>query len=264
VQFKDKRAVVYGAAICAVLLPAGAFGQAASPPVGAAAPVFKPTYEQDTAKPGQDYHSFRLALPIASLCQSACMADVQCHAWEYDPRQSPPTCWLKSKDAAPVKAPGHAAGVVQPDANTSPPASPPIVFRMAILSAAQNPVHCIDVPNSQFVQGAKLQMWDCNNTNAQLFSFNLTSQQLMIGNLCVQVPANAAAGAAAVLGPCSAQPNVQWSVKQNGNWAQLVGLKGLCLSSGGQTQAPDGTPLQIAACANTAAQYWGFNRMSGQ
>ena len=30
---------------------------------------------------------------------------------------------------------------------------------------------CIDVPNSNFVDGAQLQMWDCNGTGAQKWTF---------------------------------------------------------------------------------------------
>jgi Ricin-type beta-trefoil lectin domain/PAN domain len=261
----NRTPVVWCAAVWLGLSGAVAFAQGTAPPTGGAgtpAAPFTTTYEQDTDRPGQDYYSFPTSLPVASLCQMACIADARCHAWAYNPpRQSSPTCWLKSKVPIPVKSPGLVAGVVRPDPTAPPPPLPPLIVKMTIESSAQNPVLCIDVPNAQFVQGANLQMWDCNNTVAQLFSFDLREQQLTIGNLCVQVAANAAQGAPVVLGACSAQTNVLWSVKMNGNWAQFVGLNGLCIGTGGA--AKDGAPLQIATCANTPTQLWGFSRMSG-
>jgi hypothetical protein len=260
----NRTPAIWCAALWLGFLSATAFAQGTPPPTSGAAtpaPAFTPTYEQNTDRPGQDYYNFPASLPVASLCQMACVADARCHAWAYNPGQSAPACWLKSKVPAPVKSSGVVAGVVRPDPTALPPPSPPLLVKMAIQSSAQKPVLCIDVPNAQFVQGAKLQMQDCTNTNAQLFSFNLTTQQLTIGNLCVQVAANAAQGAPVILGACSTQPNVLWSVKLNGNWAQFVGLKGLCLGTGGP--AKDGVPLQIATCANTPTQLWGFSRMSG-
>jgi hypothetical protein len=249
---RHRTAAVCSTAISFALLTGVAFGQA---------PAFKPTYEQNIGRPGEDYHHFQLSMADARLCQMACLADAQCHAWEYDPSQEPTTCWLKSKAPPPVKTPAHIAGVVQPDGSTAlaPPA--PQIVQMAIQSSAQNPARCIDVPNAQFTQGARLQMYDCNNSIGQLFSYDLTSQHLMIGDLCVQAAGDAKPGADVVLGPCSGQANLAWKVTLKDASAQFIGVNGLCMDSGGQ--AGNGAPLKVWACWATIAQSWGFSRVKG-
>ena len=81
--------------------------------------------------------------------------------------------------AAALMPPGDLA------AQTTPPSQ---VLQMVIQSHPNAGQKCIDTPFSQFVAGAKLQLWDCNNTNAQTFEYDLGAQRLGIGNLCVDSP----------------------------------------------------------------------------
>jgi hypothetical protein len=56
---------------------------------------------------------------------------------------------------------------------------------------------CIDVPDANFADGARLQMWGCNNTNAQKWSFTggtLRSEN----NKCMDVAGGSTAGGAAI------------------------------------------------------------------
>jgi hypothetical protein len=238
-------------AILFALLTGLAFGQA---------PTFKPTFEKDTDRQGQDYHNFHPAAPSAQLCQMACIADAQCRAWAYGPAdQSSQTCWLKNKVPPPVKWAGHVAGVVRPEGPIQAAAATPNIVQMAIQSSAQHAVRCIDVPNAQFTQGVRLQMYDCNDTAAQLFCYNLTTQHLIIGNLCVQAAGNAQQGAAVILGPCSEQASASWKVVAKGDWVQFVRVNDLCLDTGGP--ANNGAQLQVWQCSGAGAQLWGFSRV---
>src|SRR3974390_1812503 len=59
-------------------------------------------------------------------------------------------------------------------------------LRMVVQSHPSLGGKCIDVFNRQILPGMPVQMWDCNNGLTQTFSYDETSQQLMIGNLCVE------------------------------------------------------------------------------
>jgi hypothetical protein len=221
--------------------------------------AFKPTVEQDTARPGQDFHHFTPSEPSASLCQMACLADVQCRAWEYDAtRPNESICWLKNKVPAPQKAIGHIAGVVRPEGPTD--AGPPVIVQLAIRSSVPNVVRCVDVQGGRFTQGARLWLYDCNTTVSQLFSYDLASRHLMISNLCVQADGTGKQGAALVLGACSGDANRSWKVEFKQDHAQLIGASGLCLDVPGG-RFDNGVPLQVWACNGMISQLWNFTRV---
>jgi PAN domain len=90
-------------------------------PVFAQTPSFQPTYEENTARRGQDYRSFHPMAPSALYCQQACLTEGQCRAWSYDGAgvsgDKQPTCWLKSGVPEAADAQGLFSGVVRPDSN---------------------------------------------------------------------------------------------------------------------------------------------------
>jgi hypothetical protein len=59
------------------------------------------------------------------------------------------------------------------------------VQRITLQSAPDGGGKCIDVPRSEFKAGIRLQMWDCNDTAAQTFSFDASSGRMTIESLCV-------------------------------------------------------------------------------
>ena len=54
-------------------------------------------------------------------------------------------------------------------AQGAPPAQ---VLQMVIRSHPNAGSKCLDTPYSQFIAGKKLQLYDCNNTNAQTFGYD--------------------------------------------------------------------------------------------
>jgi hypothetical protein len=94
---------------------------------------------------------------------------------------------------------------------------PAATYRMVIQSPPDVGGRCIDVPNSQFVRGMRVQLWDCNKTIAQTFSYDDTNQQLMIGDLCVESWGRGDPQDGVGLGSCSGQANQHWKMTASGN-----------------------------------------------
>src|SRR5229473_7025598 len=58
-------------------------------------------------------------------------------------------------------------------------------FQAALQISPQGGGRCIDVPDRKFVQGQGLQMLDCNNSPAQIFTYDPANMRLAIGGLCI-------------------------------------------------------------------------------
>lgn len=132
-------------------------------------------------------------------------------------------------------------------------------YRMVIQSHPDVGGKCIDVPNHQFVTGMRLQMWDCNNSVGQIFSYDETSQELTIGNLCVVSWGLGNPQDAVGLGSCNGGGKRPWKMMANGAYYQIVGVNGLCLDIRYGVQAKEnGTPLDINTFASGSAvqQLW--------
>jgi hypothetical protein len=160
--------------------------------------------------------------------------------------------------------------------------------KMTIQSHPDVGAKCIDVPYAQFFRGMRLQMWNCGkivvwgqpNTEvtlgvarksgrseirvrlgeapvdgpaAQAFTYDEKSQQLKIGNLCVESWGQGEAQDAVGLGACSNGDAQHWKLIQSGQYQQIVGTKGLCLEPRNGAK-DDGAPLDLAECAGARAQ----------
>ena len=102
-------------------------------------------------------------------------------------------------------------------------------YRMVIQIHPDVGGKCIDVPYSQFVIGMRLQLWDCNNSPAQIFSYDETSQQLMIGSLCMESWGRGDPQDAVGLGACNGSANQHWRMVANGDYYQIIGINNRCL-----------------------------------
>ena len=129
--------------------------------------------------------------------------------------------------------------------------TPPPASGVALLSSLNN--KCIDVPSSNFVDSAPLQMWGCNNTSAQKWEFSggaLKSQN----NKCMDVAAGSTANGAAVqLYTCNGTGAQQFVLSGAGDLVnpqsnRCVDIKDL--------NANDGARLQLWDCAGTSNQKW--------
>jgi len=112
---------------------------------------------------------------------------------------------------------------------------------------------CIDVPNSDFADGKRLQLWTCNGSAAQRWTFN-GDGTLRAGGKCMDIAwGNTADGTAVQLANCSGNPAQQFTLSGAGDLVSILANK--CVDVPNSNSA-DGTQLQIWTCNGTSAQKW--------
>jgi len=112
---------------------------------------------------------------------------------------------------------------------------------------------CIDVPGSDFSDGKRLQLWTCNGTNAQRWTFE-GDGTVRAGGRCMDVAwASTADGTAVQLANCSGNPAQQFVLSGAGDLVSVLANKCVDVPNG---NSANGTALQIWTCNGTAAQKW--------
>ncbi|MER7165693.1 ricin-type beta-trefoil lectin domain protein, partial [Micromonospora sp. NPDC000207] len=120
---------------------------------------------------------------------------------------------------------------------------------------------CLDLTGGQAVAGQPIQLWSCNGTPAQRWTFAPTPGQpdgdvgsvTVYDDWCLQ-PAGSAAGSAVQLQKCDGGAGQRWERSSTGQLTHVG--SGLCLAVQG-TATADGTPTVLAACAGGAvSQRW--------
>lgn len=112
---------------------------------------------------------------------------------------------------------------------------------------------CIDVPNSNFSDGVRLQMYGCNNTGAQKWTFVNGTLQTS-NNKCMDVAwGSTANGAAIQIVGCSGNPAQQFVLSAAGDLVNPQGNKCVDIKD---WNGNDGALLQLWDCAGTANQKW--------
>jgi hypothetical protein len=129
--------------------------------------------------------------------------------------------------------------------------TPPPATGVSVISNLNS--RCIDVPSSNFVDGAALQMWDCNNTSAQKWTFTggtLASQN----GKCMDVAAGSTAdGAAVQLYTCNGTGAQQFTLNAAGDLVNPQANKCVDIKD---NNANAGAKLQLWDCAGTSNQKW--------
>ncbi|BCJ52898.1 hypothetical protein Asp14428_43730 [Actinoplanes sp. NBRC 14428] len=111
---------------------------------------------------------------------------------------------------------------------------------------------CIDVPNSNFVDSAPLQMWTCNNTNAQKWTF--TNGTLQAGGKCMDVAAGSTANGAPIqLYTCNGTGAQQFVLSGAGDLVNPQSNRCVDIKD---WNGNDGARLQLWDCAGSANQKW--------
>lgn len=112
---------------------------------------------------------------------------------------------------------------------------------------------CIDVPSANFVDRAQLQMWTCNGTNAQKWTFTGTALQSQ-NNKCMDVDGGSTANGAVVqLYTCNGTGAQQFTLNAAGDLVNLQANKCVDIKD---WNGSDGAKLQLWDCAGTANQKW--------
>lgn len=127
---------------------------------------------------------------------------------------------------------------------------------------------CLDVASSSLANGAKVQQWTCNGTNAQRFrTQNVGNGKVLLVNVnskkCVDAGAwGASNGTAYIQWDCKGGTNQQFTVT-NSNFGtktlRAAHAPGRCLEIQGPTTA-DGAKAQLWDCSTAPNQDWYLNK----
>jgi Ricin-type beta-trefoil lectin domain len=111
---------------------------------------------------------------------------------------------------------------------------------------------CLDVSGGNTASGTPIQIWDCNGTAAQKWSFTDGVLRGIAGK-CLDVSgSNTANGTKIQIWDCNGTAAQKWTFVKD---SVFRGIGGKCLDvSGGNTAS--GTKLQLWDCNNSAAQSW--------
>jgi Putative Ig domain/Ricin-type beta-trefoil lectin domain len=130
-----------------------------------------------------------------------------------------------------------------------------VAFNWTITAAVAGPIKgdhgkCLDDFGSSTANGNKVDIWTCNNTGAQKWTF--ANGALTVLGKCLADPNGTGAGTKLVIETCGGTGQT-WKHKSNGEY--VLSLNSLCLTdpSGSST---DGTQVQIRTCADFADQKW--------
>ncbi|AGL19951.1 ricin-type beta-trefoil lectin domain protein [Actinoplanes sp. N902-109] len=112
---------------------------------------------------------------------------------------------------------------------------------------------CIDVPNANFSDGVLVQMWTCNGTGAQRWTFVNGTLQTS-NNKCLDIAwGSTANGAAVQIVGCSGNPAQQFVLSAAGDLVNPQANKCLDIKD---WNGNDGALLQLWDCSGTANQKW--------
>jgi hypothetical protein len=124
------------------------------------------------------------------------------------------------------------------------------------LYSGVNPNSCLDVTGGAATQGTPVQLWDCNGTLAQRWTFNAQGELRsgLSSSLCLDVTGGATAqGTGVQIYGCNGTAAQRWT--KVGNTFRSALAPNLCLDVFNASSAP-GTKIQIWECNGTAAQNW--------
>ncbi len=112
---------------------------------------------------------------------------------------------------------------------------------------------CLDVNGGATHDGAKVQLWDCNGSDAQVWTY-VDGEIRGPGGRCLDVTwANDASGTPVQLWGCNGGVAQRWTWNEDGT---IQGLSGKCLDVA-NADTGNGTQIQIWDCDGTPAQNWG-------
>jgi non-reducing end alpha-L-arabinofuranosidase len=113
---------------------------------------------------------------------------------------------------------------------------------------------CLDVSGASTVNGAQVQLWDCNAQANQSWTYTSSKQLMVYGNKCLDASGRGTTnGTSAIIWDCNGQTNQQWNVNADGT---ITGVQsGLCLDANANGTA-NGTKVQLWQCAGGGNQKW--------
>ena len=110
---------------------------------------------------------------------------------------------------------------------------------------------CLDDFGSGTANGNKVDIWTCNSTPAQKWTF--TGGALSVLGKCLDDASQGGAGAKLVVWTCNGHAAQTWTHKSNGEY--VLKLNGQCLTDPSGSSV-NGTQVQVRACKNYSDQHW--------
>jgi len=110
---------------------------------------------------------------------------------------------------------------------------------------------CLDNFGSATANGNKVDIWTCNGTVAQQWTF--INGALSVQGKCLDDSSQGGAGAKLVIWTCNGHAAQTWTHRSNSEY--VLKLNGLCLTDPSGS-ATNGTQVVIRKCANFADQHW--------
>ena len=124
------------------------------------------------------------------------------------------------------------------------------------ITAASGPVKaangkCLDDSGSGTANGNKVDIWTCNGTSAQRWTFS--GGALSVLGTCLADSTGGGTGTKLVIFTCDGQASQTWSHRSNGEY--VLALNGLCLTDPSGSSV-NGTQVQLRTCQNFKDQHW--------
>jgi hypothetical protein len=131
-----------------------------------------------------------------------------------------------------------------------------VSFNWMINAAAGKPItgdhgKCLDNSAASTVNGNKVDVWTCNGTVAQMWTF--ANGSLSVQGKCLDDASQGGAGAPLVIWTCNGHKAQTWTHNSNGEY--VLALNGRCLTDPSGSSV-NGTQVQVRACSNFADQHW--------
>jgi serine protease len=111
---------------------------------------------------------------------------------------------------------------------------------------------CLDDSGGVTNNGNKIDIWTCNGTSAQKWTYNSNGTLSVLGS-CLSDRYYTGAGTKLVLWSCIGHRNEQWRHRSNGEY--VLASNGLCLTDPSGSTV-NGTQVQIRGCRDYADQRW--------
>ncbi|MGH3283495.1 MAG: ricin-type beta-trefoil lectin domain protein [Streptosporangiaceae bacterium] len=111
---------------------------------------------------------------------------------------------------------------------------------------------CVDDFRASTADRNKIDIWSCNGTAAQRFTF-AANGELQVRGKCIDDRAFGRSGTKVILFTCNGGSNQRWTHKANGEY--VLAFRGLCLDDPAFSRT-NGTQLVVWSCNGGANQRW--------
>jgi hypothetical protein len=112
---------------------------------------------------------------------------------------------------------------------------------------------CVDDTGNSSAKDTKIQLWTCNRTAAQNWSFS--NGELVHNGKCANDKNDGGSDAKVILYTCSRASNDLWTHKSNGEYVLKAHSGKLCLDDPAYSKK-NGTQLVVYTCKDTTNQRW--------